>query len=158
MFGQAFWVIHWLDHLSLRIESEVQITWILKKIYADIGWYAFTVTTTSMVSTRRCSSTFHTTSTPMVRPPFSRRWIGRGGPVAWPARSPDLTPLDFFLWGCMKEKVYQTEIASREELVAKINEAAMEIRQHDVDHVQREVGRRAAACVRTGGGQFEHLL
>jgi hypothetical protein len=23
-------------------------------------------------------------------------WIGRGGSVAWPARSPDLTPLDFF--------------------------------------------------------------
>ncbi|KAJ4429330.1 hypothetical protein ANN_26334 [Periplaneta americana] len=42
----------------------------------------------------------------------SGRWIGRGGPVAWPAQSPDLTPLDFFLWGCMKEKVYQTEVAS----------------------------------------------
>lgn len=25
------------------------------------------------------------------------RWIGRGGPVAWPARSPDLTPMDFFV-------------------------------------------------------------
>jgi hypothetical protein len=24
------------------------------------------------------------------------RWIGRGGPRTWPARSPDLTPLDFF--------------------------------------------------------------
>ena len=24
-------------------------------------------------------------------------WIGRGGPVEWPARSPDLTPCDFFL-------------------------------------------------------------
>lgn len=24
------------------------------------------------------------------------QWIGRGGPVAWPPRSPDLTPLDFF--------------------------------------------------------------
>jgi hypothetical protein len=23
------------------------------------------------------------------------RWIGRGGPIAWPPRSPDLTPLDF---------------------------------------------------------------
>lgn len=23
-------------------------------------------------------------------------WIGRGGPVQWPPRSPDLTPLDFF--------------------------------------------------------------
>jgi hypothetical protein len=27
------------------------------------------------------------------------RWIGRGGPIAWPPRLPDLTPLDFFLWG-----------------------------------------------------------
>jgi hypothetical protein len=26
------------------------------------------------------------------------KWIGRGGPVAWPPRSPDLTPVDFFLW------------------------------------------------------------
>jgi hypothetical protein len=24
------------------------------------------------------------------------RWIGRGGPIAWPPRSPDLTPMDFF--------------------------------------------------------------
>ena len=58
----------------------------------------------------------------------------------------------------MKEKVYQTEIASREELFAKINEAAMEIRQHDVVHVQQEARRRAAACIRSGGGHFEHLL
>ena len=25
------------------------------------------------------------------------KWIGRGGPVSWPARAPDVTPLDFFL-------------------------------------------------------------
>ena len=28
---------------------------------------------------------------------FNNRWIGRGGPIAWPARSPDLTPCDFFV-------------------------------------------------------------
>ena len=33
---------------------------------------AFTVTA-SMVSTRRCSSTFHTSSTPIARSPFSRQ-------------------------------------------------------------------------------------
>ncbi|KAJ4446812.1 hypothetical protein ANN_13510 [Periplaneta americana] len=76
---------------------------------------------------------------------FQRRWIGRGGAIAWPARFPDLTLFDFFLWGCMKEKVHQTEIASREELVAKINTAAMEIHQHGLDNVQREVRRRAKA-------------
>jgi len=34
------------------------------------------------------------------------RWIGRGGPTAWPPTSPDLTPLDLFLWGCVKESTY----------------------------------------------------
>ena len=29
---------------------------------------------------------------------FPDRWLGRRGPIEWPARSPDLTPLDFFLW------------------------------------------------------------
>jgi hypothetical protein len=28
---------------------------------------------------------------------FPGRWIGRGGPIAWPSRSPDLNPLDFYL-------------------------------------------------------------
>jgi hypothetical protein len=28
---------------------------------------------------------------------FHERWIGRGGPVSWPPRSPDLTPLEFYL-------------------------------------------------------------
>ena len=30
---------------------------------------------------------------------FPNGWIGRGGPVQWPPRSPDLTPMDFFIWG-----------------------------------------------------------
>lgn len=28
---------------------------------------------------------------------YDPRWIGRGGPVQWPPRSADLTPLDFYL-------------------------------------------------------------
>ena len=28
---------------------------------------------------------------------FRDRWIGRKGSIEWPARSPDLTPLDYFL-------------------------------------------------------------
>jgi hypothetical protein len=31
-------------------------------------------------------------------------WFGRGGKIAWPPRSPDLTPLDFSVWGYIKEK------------------------------------------------------
>jgi hypothetical protein len=28
---------------------------------------------------------------------FPNVWIGRGGPIHWPPRSPDLTPMDFFV-------------------------------------------------------------
>ena len=38
---------------------------------------------------------------------FPNRWIGRGGTTNWPPRSPDLTPLDFCLWGWMKSEVYR---------------------------------------------------
>jgi hypothetical protein len=31
------------------------------------------------------------------------RWISKGEPIAWPPRSPDLTPLDFFLLGLCEE-------------------------------------------------------
>ncbi|KAJ8893412.1 hypothetical protein PR048_006003 [Dryococelus australis] len=39
---------------------------------------------------------------------FALEWIGRGGPISWPARSPDLTPLDYFLWGHIKDVIYET--------------------------------------------------
>ncbi|KAJ4430736.1 hypothetical protein ANN_19327 [Periplaneta americana] len=38
---------------------------------------------------------------------FPNRWIGRSGPVRWPARSRNLTPLDFFFWGAVKDRVCQ---------------------------------------------------
>ena len=36
---------------------------------------------------------------------FDKKWIGRGGPLAWPPRSPDLTSPDHFVWGFVKERV-----------------------------------------------------
>ncbi|GFS52141.1 DUF4817 domain-containing protein [Nephila pilipes] len=35
---------------------------------------------------------------------LSGQWIGRRGPIEFKARSPDLTPLDFFLWGTVKDE------------------------------------------------------
>ena len=47
---------------------------------------------------------------------FDHKWIGTRGPVAWPARSPDLTPLDFCLWGYIKDKVYLLQYQNINEL------------------------------------------
>ena len=40
---------------------------------------------------------------------FPGRWIGRDGPTPWPQRSPNLTPVDFFLFGNVKIKVFEIE-------------------------------------------------
>ena len=55
---------------------------------------------------------------------FPNRWLGHGGPVAWPPRSPDLTPLDYYLWGHMKTVVYETKVESRTALRDRIFAAA----------------------------------
>jgi hypothetical protein len=48
------------------------------------------------------------------------RWIGRGGPITWPPRSPD-----FFLWGYVKNIVYQVKINNLQHLKAHIRDAVV---------------------------------
>ena len=36
------------------------------------------------------------------------RWVGRRGPIKWPACSPDLTPCDFWFWSHLRDQVYPT--------------------------------------------------
>jgi hypothetical protein len=50
---------------------------------------------------------------------YPGRWIGRGGPTAWPPRSPDITPMYFLLWGHLKEQVYAVPPMTIEDLVAR---------------------------------------
>ena len=47
---------------------------------------------------------------------FPGMWIGHNGPVAWPPRSPDLNPIDFYLWGHVKNEVYSTPVTNIDEL------------------------------------------
>ena len=51
---------------------------------------------------------------------FPDAWIGRGGPIPWPTRSPDLSPLDFFLWGYIKNIVYAEKIRNIQHLQERI--------------------------------------
>lgn len=44
---------------------------------------------------------------------FGTQWIGTHGPTKWPPRSPDPTPLDYFLWGYLKDEVYKNNIQQR---------------------------------------------
>ncbi|GBM09405.1 hypothetical protein AVEN_184104-1 [Araneus ventricosus] len=53
---------------------------------------------------------------------FPQRWIGRGAVMAWPPRSPDITPLDFYLWGYVKQHVYSERINDINHLKQRITD------------------------------------
>jgi len=38
---------------------------------------------------------------------FRDKWIGQDDTIVWPARSPDLNVLDYFVWGYIKASVEQ---------------------------------------------------
>ena len=52
----------------------------------------------------------------LSRENFPGRVISQNGDYNWPPRSCDLTPLDFFLWDCVKDKVYADAPQSIQEL------------------------------------------
>lgn len=88
---------------------------------------------------------------------FEDRWIGRFGPKRWPARSPDLTPLDFFLWGAVKNEVYSQPRITQEELRNKINEVFQKLRDTvNLRHVMESVKRRCETCAEIRGRHVEN--
>lgn len=87
-------------------------------------------------------------------------WIGRGGTISWPARSPDLNPLDFFLWGHLKQVIYEMGGNSLEELKNKIRTEVENLNSNPalITSVQTNFARRLAVCIANNGGHFEQLL
>lgn len=89
---------------------------------------------------------------------FPGRWIGRGGPIHWPARSPDLTKPDFFLWGDIKSKVYEDVPTTAENMKERIRAACNGISEETLIEVNNSFRRRIEKCIEVEGHQFEHLL
>lgn len=89
---------------------------------------------------------------------FPGRWIGRRGPTEWPARSPDLTPLDFFFWGFLKSKVYETRPRDLDDLRGKIQNTCRLITPEMLNNVRRSFENRLYFCQEVNGGLFEHLI
>ena len=52
----------------------------------------------------------------LLKGKFGERVISTNGPVEWPPRSCDLTPLDFFLWDHIKSLVYANKPATLDNL------------------------------------------
>ena len=74
-----------------------------------------------------------------------------------PPRSPDLTPLDFFLWGHLQSIVYEEgPPATLRDLRDRITRAFGQVRRtRMVRNAVATMRRRAATCIRLRGQQVE---
>ena len=87
-----------------------------------------------------------------------QRWIGRRGAIEWPARSPDLTPCDFWLWPYLKSKVYNPagrKFENVEELQAKITEELVLIPLQMFRDSLQDFRKRVDQCIAKDGEHFE---
>ncbi|GFW93837.1 transposable element Tc3 transposase [Trichonephila clavipes] len=66
---------------------------------------------------------------------FGDRLISRFGPVNWPPRSCDLTPLDYFLWGYVKSLVYADKPQTLDHLEDHIRRVIADIRPQMLEKV-----------------------
>lgn len=88
---------------------------------------------------------------------FPNRWIGRGSLFPWPPRSPDLTCLDFYLWGRLKALVYKTRPTTRENMIGRIQNALDNLSRAEIEAAVFSTKRRLNLCIRNNGRQIEHL-
>lgn len=88
---------------------------------------------------------------------FPEQWIGRQGPVEWPPRSPDLTIMDFFLWGRLKQIVYRESLTDYniDQLKDAIRDAVTSISLDEVRRSYDELLFRLKTCAQYGGSVFE---
>lgn len=91
---------------------------------------------------------------------FPDRWIGRSGYLEWAPRSPDLNPMDFFLWGYLKELVYVRPVNDINDLRLRIINGCQTIRERvGIFHrVRRYFLKSVRRCIEENGAHFENHL
>ena len=109
--------------------------------------------TTYAFSIGRCPPHWGLQVCTVLKDKFLERWIGRGGPTAWPPRSPDINPLDFFLWGYVKIEVFK----SLQHLKYQITQAFAQVTVLMLDKTWKELLRRLKMLTDNRGSHVEAL-
>ena len=91
-----------------------------------------------------------------------KKWIGRRGPIEWPPKSQDLSPMNFFVWGYLKnqvynKKVYVKKLRNVDDLKIRIQEefTAIRVNKELIKRVTESVNERVAECINANGDSFE---
>ena len=94
----------------------------------------------------------------LLKSKFGDKLISRNGPVNWPARSCDLTPLDYFLWGYVKSLVYADKPATIDALEANIVRVLRDIRPAVLEKVAKNWTSSMRFVKNSRGGHMPEII
>lgn len=91
---------------------------------------------------------------------FPKRFIsiGKGAYLKWPPNSPDLSVCDFWAWGYIKTRVYETQPQSISQLVSTIKTEIAKIPLSMVAKAIDHFPKRLEACMWNQGGHIERKV
>lgn len=87
-------------------------------------------------------------------------WIGKDGTIKWPPNSPDLTPMDAFLWGTLKDRVNANTIENREHLKNLIRTEVQILNEEysqSITAALERLRRTYIRCIEENGGPVEQF-
>ena len=94
----------------------------------------------------------------VLSPVFEDRIISRRPDVVWPPRSCDLTPLNYYLWGAVKDKCYGDKPKTINALKDNIREAIDEIQLHTIDNVLKIWTDRVGYCMASRSSYLNEIV
>ena len=94
----------------------------------------------------------------MLHNVFGDRIISRRTVNNWSAHSPDLNPLDYFLWGHLKNQVYANQPETLDDLEEEIRRCAATVTADTCRRTIANFIKRVRECVRQKGHHFEQLM
>ena len=94
----------------------------------------------------------------VLHPVFEDCIISLRTDVVWPPRSMDLTPLDYYLWGAVKDKRYVNKPETIDALKDNIREAIAEIQLHIIDNVLKNGSDRVHYCMASPGSHLNEII
>ena len=92
-----------------------------------------------------------------IKENFPAGFLSNRTDTPWPPNSPDLTPLDFWLWAYLKNMVYlPPRCQTIDELKEKIMKIYSSIPRSMFRHAIENVRNRAVLCIEQNGQHFEN--
>ena len=101
---------------------------------------------------------FNRTALRATNPVFEDRIVSRRTNIVLPPQSCDLTPLDYYLWGAIKNKCYANKPETIDALKDNIREAIGEIQLHTIDNVLKNWTNRVGYCMTSQGSHLNEII